>query len=215
MQREEARPSLAHVLLAGLRCREALTTNYDDFYERAMSAATRREPKLGVVPATVGAPADRWLLKMHGSLEDVDSIVLTRRQFVQYDARVKPAASVLQSLALTRHLLMVGLSMRDDNVVRLLHEVDAYRRQSGQGATSRPFATLLNVSEDPARAELWEGQVTWLRMGEGRLPQSGRDLEIFLDAVSAFACEDATWLLDERFEGMLSDRRAIPRRARS
>ena len=63
MPRPDARPSLAHVLLAGLRCREALTTNYDDFYERAMRRLTRREPTLGVVPATVGAPADRWLLE--------------------------------------------------------------------------------------------------------------------------------------------------------
>ena len=33
--------------------------------------------------------------------------------------------------------------------------------------------------------------------------------------MSAFACEDATWLLDERFEGMLSENeRSLAKRAR-
>lgn len=194
------RPSLAHALLAGLRCREALTTNYDNLYERAVAGSG--DGALGSVPATVGAPTDRWLLKMHGSLDDAKSIILTRRDFVQYDARVKPAASVLQAVALTRHMLTVGVSMKDDNVVRLLLEVDAYRKAAISGS-SKPFATLLDVSTDRARAELWKGQITWLPMGDS-LPEAARGLEIFLDAVAMYASQDANWLLDERFAGMLT-----------
>jgi hypothetical protein len=211
----EVRPSLAHALLAGLRCREALTTNYDNLYERAVAAAGTGGGALGSVPATVGDPVERWLLKMHGSLDDPGSIILTRRDFVQYDARVKPAASVLQAVALTRHMLMVGLSMKDDNVVRLLLEVDEYRKASATVASTEPFATLLDVSGDTARAELWKGQVTWLRMGDGELPKSARELEIFLDAVSMYACQDASWLLDERFAGMLTpSQQALASRSR-
>jgi hypothetical protein len=211
----EVRPSLAHALLAGLRCREALTTNYDNLYERAVAAAGTGGGALGSVPATVGDPVERWLLKMHGSLDDPGSIILTRRDFVQYDARVKPAASVLQAVALTRHMLMVGLSMKDDNVVRLLLEVDEYRKASATVASTEPFATLLDVSGDTARAELWKGQVTWLRMGDGELPESARELEIFLDAVSMYACQDASWLLDERFAGMLTpSQQALASRSR-
>ena len=167
------RPSLAHALLAGLRTRETLTTNYDSLFERAVRAADPNlEPR--TLPATVGDPSEHWLLKMHGSLDDPTSIVLTRSDFVRYDARVKPAASVLQAVALTRHMLMVGLSLKDDNVVRLLLEVDDYRT-SGRVGSSEPFATLLDVSGDEARAALWEGKVRWLRMGDGILPGSARE----------------------------------------
>ncbi|MDI6910397.1 SIR2 family protein [Nocardioides sp.] len=195
------RPSLAHALLAGLRTRETLTTNYDSLFERAVRAA---DPNLELrtLPATVGDPSEHWLLKMHGSLDDPTSIVLTRSDFVRYDARVKPAASVLQAVALTRHMLMVGLSLKDDNVVRLLLEVDDYRT-SGRDGSSEPFATLLDVSGDEARAALWEGKVRWLRMGDGILPGSARELEVFLDGVAMHACQDTTWLLDERFVGLL------------
>ncbi len=194
------RPSLAHALLAGLRTRETLTTNYDSLFERAVRAA---DPNLELrtLPATVGDPSEHWLLKMHDSLDDPTSIVLTRSDFVRYDARVKPAASVLQAVALTRHMLMVGLSLKDDNVVRLLLEVDDYRTHGRE--RSEPFATLLDVSGDEARAALWEGKVRWLRMGDGILPGSARELEVFLDGVALHACQGTTWLLDERFAGLL------------
>jgi hypothetical protein len=195
------RPSLAHALLAGLRTRETLTTNYDSLFERAVRAADANL-ELRTLPATVGDPSEHWLLKMHGSLDDPTSIVLTRSDFVRYDARVKPAASVLQAVALTRHMLMVGLSLKDDNVVRLLLEVDDYRTH-GREKSGEPFATLLDVSGDRARAALWEGKVRWLQMGAGKLPESARELEVFLDGVALHACQDATWLLDERFAGLL------------
>lgn len=39
--------------------------------------------------------------------------------------------------------------------------------------------------------------------GEG-IEERVRSLEVFLDAVGAYASADNTWLLDERFAGLLS-----------
>ncbi|WP_244941215.1 hypothetical protein [Gordonia paraffinivorans] len=40
-------------------------------------------------------------------------------------------------------------------------------------------------------------------------------MEIFLDAVAAYAATDAPWLLDPRFDGLLDDRdREVVRRVR-
>ena len=63
--------------------------------------------------------ADRWILKLHGDVDHVKQIVLTRRHMVRYDAANRPSAAVLQSLLLTKRLLAVGVSMTDDNVIRL------------------------------------------------------------------------------------------------
>ena len=201
----DALPSLAHALLAGLECRAALTTNYDDLYEQAVAATGRPRPT--AIPTNITGDGGQWILKMHGSREQGDSIVLTRSDFVHFDARVKPAASVLQSVALTSHLLIVGASLNDDNVVRLLLEVAKFRSNAGvQG----PFATLLGVKDEPARKHLWQGKVEWLTMGSGQLPESARNLEVFLDDVARQACRDSSWLLDERFAGLLEPEAAAP-----
>ncbi|GGO77477.1 SIR2 family protein [Nocardioides deserti] len=191
------RGSLAHGLLAGLGCREAVTTNYDRLLETAVRAAGG---EVAVLPweSPVGAPG--WVLKLHGDVDHPGSIVLTRRDVVRFAAEVGPTGAMLQNLLLTRHLLVVGSSMTDDNVVRLAQEVQVHREQHG---VTGEFGTVLDVDDDAARGELWSCQLRWLTLPGDRLEERTRSLEVFLDAVAARASDDARWLLDPRFAGLL------------
>ncbi|WP_051551345.1 SIR2 family protein [Nocardioides sp. URHA0020] len=194
------RPSLAHALLAGLGCREVVTTNFDGLYETA--ALADGQPAVAVLPweSPVGAPA--WVLKMHGDVRHPRSIVLTRRDVVRFDAHARPAGALLQTLLLTRHVLVVGASMTDDNVVRLVQEAQVYRELHGVDGS---LGTLLDVDGDAARGELWEDTLHWLTLpGEG-VAERIRALEIFLDAIGRYAADDASWLLDPRFDGLLDE----------
>ena len=66
---------------------------------------------------------------MHGSLDDRTSIVLTRSDFVRYDARVEPAASVLQAVALRR----VGGWDAGPAVLPFVSPADSVPRMTGNG----------------------------------------------------------------------------------
>lgn len=205
------RPSLGHALLAGLGCDEVVTTNYDRLYEQAVEASGR--PVTSVMPWRDATPGHPWILKMHGDVARPDSIVLTRRHFVRYDAATRPAGSMLQALLLTRHLLFVGASLNDDNVSRLAHEVDEFRRAHGH---TSPFGTFLDVDGTPARQELWSDQLRWISLPGRTLEDRARMMEAFLDAVAAHATTNAPWLLDERFSGLLSDEgRSLVQEARA
>jgi len=192
------RPSLAHALLAGLRCREAVTTNYDRLYETAVAATDRGAPRILPWESVVGAPA--WVLKLHGDVSQPESVTLTRRDVVRYDAHTRPAGALLQALLLTRHLLVVGASLEDDNVVRLLREVEVFREEA---ALTGPMATVLDIDDDTARRELWRDQLAWWTMPGDDLPTRARALEIFLDTVAWYAADTSTWLLDPRFARLL------------
>lgn len=187
--------SLAHALLAGLNAGQVVTTNYDELYERAVEATGR--PRPAVLPREQAEPDRAWLLKMHGDIADEQSIVLTRRSFVRYDANSRPAGSLLQSLMMTKHLLVVGTSMSDDNVIRLAVEVDDFLKTDAQ------FGTFLDVSAPSARTRLWEKRFRWLNCAGDDIAPRVRRMEIFLDAVGMYAAKDASWLLDERFSGLL------------
>lgn len=194
------RPSLAHALLAGMACHEVVTTNYDDLYEMAVRATGR--PITSVLPWEPVTPGSPWVLKMHGDVRRPDKIVLTRRQFVRYDAATRPAGSILQALLLTKNLLIVGASLDDDNVSRLVHEVEAFRADSGLDGR---IGTFLDVSDDEARRELWSDRLEWIDLSGQNIEERARSLEVFLDVVGAYASADNTWLLDERFAGLLSE----------
>jgi hypothetical protein len=106
-------------------------------------------------------------------------------------------------MMLTRHLLIVGASLTDDNVLRLAHEVAEFR--ADHRSEQQPFGTVLDVEASAARRQLWTGELNWLAMPGSDLPQRARTLDIFLDAVAAQAGTDASWVLDERFEALLEE----------
>src|SRR5699024_3388930 len=60
------RPSLLHALSVGLDVKEVVTTNYDDLYEQAAEAVSRRVT--AIMPWASASGAERWILKLHGDI---------------------------------------------------------------------------------------------------------------------------------------------------
>ncbi|PWJ26232.1 SIR2-like protein [Branchiibius hedensis] len=194
-------PSLLHALLASLACREVVTTNYDLLYETAAGAAGRPPQVLPWSPVQADRP---WLLKLHGDIKHPDSIVLTRRHMVTYDAKNRPSTALFESLLLTRHLLIVGTSMTDDNVLRMLHEVSEYRKVFVEGDKPTVVGTVLDTDLQKERTALWDGELAWcpLRV-DANDKLNYRKLELLLDRIAFHASNDSSWLLDERFADLL------------
>jgi hypothetical protein len=194
------RHALGHALLAALGCTEAATTNYDQCFELAAAGAGTAQR---VMPWEIPHGRAPWLLKLNGDVGHPQSIVLARRDFLRHEALARPSASVLESMMMTRHLLIVGASLTDDNVLRLTHEVAGFRAE--HGSEQQPFGTVLDVEASGARQQLWTGELNWLVMPGTDLPERARTLDIFLDALAAQAGTDASWVLDERFEALLEE----------
>ena len=199
------RYAITHSLLAALGCREIVTTNYDTLYERAARdvEGTDAVPALPYEEPRSGSP---WVLKMHGDVGDPAGIVLTRSDFVRYDSRSRPLGSVVQALMLTRHLLVVGASLTDDNFLRLAHEVVAFREQGPPAEAPRPpLGTVLDRRPVGGKARLWEGVFDYVAAsGRARPEEQSRDLAIVLDLIAAHAAGDSH-LLDPRYADLLPD----------
>ncbi|GAA2725638.1 hypothetical protein CAE01nite_20340 [Cellulomonas aerilata] len=212
---EKRRYGLNHALLAALGCREAVTTNYDHLYERAMADAGQRV--VPVLPFENPAPEAPWLLKMHGDVAHPHSIVLTRSDFVGYHARSGPLGAVVQALLLTKHLLVVGASMTDDNFLRLAHEVLAFRAANrGENGESSPLGTVLTLDPQPVKAELWRNRFDYVAASVPSADDGvlARRLAIFLDSIAMHAAEPRH-LADPRYDYLLDDDgRAIAEAAR-
>lgn len=206
--------ALGHALLAGLHCREVVTTNFDDLFERAVRAADDPPQSLCVLPWERPQRNEPWLLKMHGDVAHDGSIVLTRGDFVRYDVQRRPVASMVQTLLVSRHLLVVGASMTDDNVLRLAYEVTEFLDQH---EVSQELGTVLTLQRKPIPAQLWEGKFRYVAAsdleiaGQDRADAAdvrseaapARDLEILIDAISMFASDTGPYLLDSRYEHLL------------
>ena len=143
-------------------------------------------------------------VKMHGDIDHPGSIVLSRGDFTRYGRSEGPSGAVLQSLMLSRHLLVVGASLTDDNFLRLAYEVDDFVKEKGKG--SRRFGSVLTLRPEPVRARLFKGVFDYIDTSpDGVGNEKGRALAIFLDAVAMYASADSSFLLDPRYSFLLKD----------
>lgn len=209
---------LTHALLASLPVAASVTTNYDTLFEDASNAAGQ---PTAVLPYASTKNTKRWLLKMHGCVTHPEDIVLTREDFLRYANRRGALAGIVQALLITRHMLFVGFSLTDDNFLRIADEVRRVMRlpaTASDTAESVPFGTALLLSHAELLPSLWAGDINCVSISETRLPSSAsseekraasakaaNELEILLDFVLAESSQNIGHLLDQRYDGLLSD----------
>lgn len=204
-------------LLAGLALPEAITTNYDRQYEIANTHTngTDRTSTFGVLPRVHPRAGTPWVMKIHGDVAHPDSIVISRDDYLRFDRDSAPAAGVLQSRMLTSHLLFIGYSMSDENIVRLARDVQRYREAFTSSEVQEPVGTVLELRPNPLRHQLWDGILDFVTFelsegaapaadGTDRLNQAARRLRVFLDLLARHACDDAPYLLDPKYRDLVT-----------
>ena len=193
------RCALAHTLLAALPVTEVATTNYDTLFEQARKAAGR---PMAALPYSTPSDANGWILKMHGSVEHPEDIVLTRDDYLGYGERRAALKGIVQALLITRRMLFLGFSLTDPTFHQVVHDV---RRAVGKGTEdSRPFATALLLHDDPMLVELWRDDLDIHAVGGDDATQAARLLEIFLDLLLSEAGPNSSHLLDPDYSGLLT-----------
>ncbi len=108
---------------------------------------------------------------------------------------------------MTRHLLFVGFGFGDDHFHRLLHDVRSVYASDGEVDPSESrLGTALVLGHDVARERLWKGSVDIVAFTDGSSSTSqGRQLEIFLDMLTAHAVESPSYFLRAEYSGMLTE----------
>jgi len=140
-----ARPGEPHGLLASLPLPVYLTTNYDDFMVKALTAAGR-VPSSAICPWYQGAVTDEGMLAaeqdnsprperpivyyLHGSFLNPNSLVLTEEDYLEFlinltrdkseDRRQLIPATILRALTM-KPLLFIGYSLEDWTFRVLFH----------------------------------------------------------------------------------------------
>lgn len=136
---------------------------------------------------------ERWLLKLHRTATKPETIVLTREDYLGFNADRSAQSSLVKATLMTRHLLFVGFGVKDPHFHEIVHDV---RRAVPD--KSQPFGTVLTVAGDTITQKLWQHDLDFVAFPDGRM------LEIFLDATLAFGATSTSYLLDKNFFTALS-----------
>lgn len=141
----------AHRLIAALPFKRIITTNWDNLLEEALRQA--RKPFVKVVrDSEVPFTDDEkvLLIKLHGSAEQKDTIVITGDDYYNVFARLPQVANLVQSFFATKTLLFLGYGLADEDFKRLYMEVVRHLGKHKR----RAYAVQLNPT--PLTVKYWE-----------------------------------------------------------
>ncbi|MCT1447319.1 SIR2 family protein [Brevibacterium casei] len=189
---------LAPTLIANLPLEQAITLNYDELFEIASNDAGQ---PCAVIPGDEAPDAHRWLLKMHGNVADESTIVLTRTDYVGFDANRNVLAALVKASLVTKRLVFIGFGLGDDHFHQILHDV---RQMSPESIARRALA--LTLSDDSLERKAWKNKITLQPMtpeGTG-VAMAGRVLEIFLDYLLMLSTDSREYLLDPAYASQLT-----------
>jgi hypothetical protein len=95
------------------------TTNWDDLFEQAAGIARLELP---VIARDIEQLPSRALVKLHGSLSDRGSLLLTETDVAAMDKTRAALWAATRDILRERPLVVVGSSLRDPSIVRLFAE---------------------------------------------------------------------------------------------
>ena len=200
--------SLDHQLLASLPVNETVTTNYDCLFEHACKVIKR---PVRVLPYDPSNSSVRWLLKMHGCVSHPEDVVLTRSDFIRYDHNRNALRGIVQALLITKHMLFVGFSLRDENFQRIIDEVRVAIR-GDRSSFNHKFGSVLSLQANRLLQEIWSEDLGWVVFSEADQPHdeqsqasAARLQEIFLDYLASHATSLSCHLLNPKYDAVLSD----------
>lgn len=194
--RERQHYSLTHGLLASLPSKEAVTTNFDELFEDAVGRSA-----IAVLPKDPRKTDGRLLLKLHGSVDRHDDMILTRADYLRMPRQYGALMGLVQGLLMMRKMVFVGYSLSDEDFHDLLDEVRAAR---GDDTTDVGRGTVLTLRDDHLERQLWENDLDTVPLVAGNkyeddIPGAARQLELFLDLVGYLAVPPAAFFLDESY----------------
>lgn len=194
------RPSLLHYLLMSLPVSEFVTTNFDDLFEVAAESANR---PLTVLPGARVRSQDRWLLKLHGSLDK--DVVLTRDDYLGASRQHVALRGLVQAMLMTRHMLFIGYSLSDEDFHQLVHDVRMARDDR-----SELLGTALMPVSHPLLRHLWNDvdivdTATDITESEGTAIAAHRRVALLLDFVGAHTTSDVRFIADDSLGRLRSD----------
>lgn len=123
-------PTSVHAELVKLSVPIIFTTNYDDLLEQALRAA-----KCPYTPVVGNADISFWsvdrlqLVKLHGDLNQPESIIITTEDYDRFASSRKSLADILKVILQTKTVLFLGYSATDPDLRLILTQA---RDESGR-----------------------------------------------------------------------------------
>ena len=118
-----------------------ITTNYDTLLEDSDTINTSMYKVIYKDKDLLSNISDRYLIKMHGDINDPPSIILKESDYIDYEQTHTLISTFIKSLLINFTFLFLGYSLNDNNLNLIIGWINYYCKL--YGVDQRPYSFLI------------------------------------------------------------------------
>lgn len=105
-----------------------ITTNYDSLLEDSTEPNSQKYSVVFEDKGLLSNPSDKYILKMHGDLDHINSIVLRETDYTVYEQQHPLISTFIKALLVNHTFVFIGYSLNDYNLNLIIGWINYFRK---------------------------------------------------------------------------------------
>ena len=139
--------------------RHIITTNYDSLLEDSKAANAQFYATVSKDSELLSVSSERYIIKMHGDLNDKDTLVLKENDYIDYENNHPLISTFIRSLLINHTFIFLGYSLNDYNLNLIIGWINYFRKLHGVESGLSNFLISAHPATDLERDRLVEKSI--------------------------------------------------------
>lgn len=123
-----AQPNPINDMIMKIAPHHIITTNYDHLIEETVDINRKYYTVITKDEDIISKNNDRYIIKMHGDIKDIEHIVLKESDYIYYEQNFTLIAHYIKTLLIDHTFLFIGYSLNDYNLKLIIGWINYFRK---------------------------------------------------------------------------------------
>lgn len=131
-----------------------ITTNYDSLLENSSEPNSQKYSVVYEDKGLLSNASDKYILKMHGDLEHIETIVLRETDYTVYEQKHPLISTFIKALLVNHTFVFIGYSLNDYNLNLIIGWINYFRKLHQINGGPQSFFITSKQTSDHEKARL-------------------------------------------------------------
>ena len=151
-------PNIIDDIIISLEPECIITTNYDHLIESVKNPNASKYTVIKKDNELLFKTGNRYIIKMHGDIDDVKNIVLREDDYLNYSQSHTLIETYIKSLLIDKTFLFVGYSLNDNNLKLIMSYIDYFVKENNVTGRTPHYLAVSGISNKVKSRKYWKNK---------------------------------------------------------
>lgn len=151
-------PNIIDDIIISIEPECIITTNYDHLIEDVNNPNVSKYTVIKKDNELLYKTGNRYIIKMHGDIDDVKNIVLREDDYLNYSQNHTLIETYIKSLLIDKTFLFVGYSLNDNNLKLIMSYIDYFVKENNVTGRTPHYLAVSGISNKVKNRKYWKNK---------------------------------------------------------